>query len=88
MPQYSTGNLTRIGLTLFMIGSSGFALPACNTFHGAGKDASNAGTATENATHTAVRATSKAASNAASATGNAADNAGNAVAKTYNNTVN
>jgi predicted small secreted protein len=68
------GRLMRAGAAVAFLGGAGFALSACNTVHGAGKDLSNAGTATGNAVNTA-----------GTATGNAVDSAGNAVSNTANN---
>jgi predicted small secreted protein len=88
MSSFSLRDLSRAAGVALLLGTAGISLAGCNTVHGAGQDLSNAGTATGDAAHTAVKATSNAASTAATATGNAADSAGNAVAKTYNNTVN
>jgi predicted small secreted protein len=67
------GRLMRASAAVAFLGGAGFALAGCNTVHGAGKDLSNAGTATGNAVSTA-----------GTVTGNAVDSAGNAVSNTAN----
>jgi predicted small secreted protein len=77
-------HLARAAIAVAILGGTGLSLSACNTFHGAKKDLSNAGTTTGNAADTAGTAVGSAAHTAVKATGNAVDSAGNAISNTAN----
>jgi predicted small secreted protein len=77
-------HLARASVAVALLGGAGLGLSACNTYHGAKEDLSNAGTATGNAADTAGTAVGGAAHTAAKATGNAFDSAGHAISNTAN----
>jgi predicted small secreted protein len=76
--------LAGASVAIAFLGATGLGLSACNTFHGAKTDLSNAGTTTGNAADTAGTAVGSAAHTAVKATGNALDSAGDAVSNTAN----